>query len=168
MIVYLLIVCGAMGAVPNDAVSGATPMYEGDDFSVPSISFRRVKRLQKRVPDLIFIDARYDAHFNGFQVPGAVLLNTKVSAESVREALPDQNQVMVVYCSNPECPAGFWMAQRLVEMGYRNVYEFSGGIDEWMERGEATDPGPEGSGQQCADLNCLLSGGDVTDPKSGP
>ena len=49
--------------------------------------------------------------------------------------IPSFDAEVVVYCANPKCESSVEVAQRLVEMGYRNVRHYPGGKDDWREAG---------------------------------
>ena len=42
---------------------------------------------------------------------------------------------VVVYCMNPTCYSSVAVANRLVELGYRNVRHYPGGKEDWKEAG---------------------------------
>lgn len=47
----------------------------------------------------------------------------------------DQDQEVVVYCTNPNCPASLRAYYFLQMLGFERVRRFAGGIEEWMEAG---------------------------------
>lgn len=128
-----------------DAVSGATPEYDG--AHVPIVDFDDIERFRAYTKKTAaFVDARFEAHIDGGKLPGAVFLNTKSTDEEVARWLPDTNQLVVVYCSHRTCPAGYWMAQRLARMGYKRICEYTGGIDDWRRRGGVVESAGEPQG----------------------
>ena len=123
-----------------DGVSGATPVYDGDNVQTVTLEDVRWFLSGKADKQAAFVDARFEGYIGNSKLPGAVLLNTKTSEEEIARRLPDINQLVVVYCSDRTCPAGYWMAKRLVQIGYRRVVEYPGGIAEWIENGGQTEP----------------------------
>lgn len=87
--------------------------------------------------DLVVADALPAESFARLHLPGAVHLPLQEAlAEHVDELLgPDKHRIVVVYCAGFECPESTRVAERLVELGWRAVYEYPGGLDEWAESG---------------------------------
>lgn len=127
----------AAGEPAADGVTGATPVYEGQ--TVPTVTVGQVRRFLDGYEGktVRLVDARFG--HGGEKLPQALLLNTQSPDAEVLRLLPDKEQLIVVYCSSRTCPAGYWMAQRLIEMGYVRVFEYPGGIDEWRKQGGATE-----------------------------
>lgn len=151
LLALMCCVCGSP-AGEIDARSGATPVYSGD--TVPTVRYRSIKKYHSGVDGkhALFVDARFE--FDGEKIPGALFLNSKSSGEDVKRLLPNKKQLIVVYCANRTCPAGYWMARRLIEMGYERVYEYPGGIDDWREQGGTTEPAIVTSGSECRGEIC--------------
>lgn len=146
----LVTASASFSEVPVDANSGAKPIYR-QAVKVPVVLFADVRRMLRLAPSMrpVFVDARFPENFNGHKLPGAVLLNIKTAEAVVLETLPDKNQRIIVYCSNIACPASYWMVERLVELAYSRVYEFSGGIELWQDLGGRIEPIADKSDQAC-------------------
>lgn len=46
---------------------------------------------------------------------------------------------IVVYCSGPGCPQSVAAAQKLAELGFRDVRAYEGGLAHWKEAGLPVD-----------------------------
>ena len=99
----------------------------------PGNTYRQVTqeeaaKLMAEQPDYILLDVRTQAEFAQAHIPGAVCIpNETIGTEEIPE-LPDQNQLILVYCrsgNRSEQAAG-----KLAQLGYTNVVEF-GGINTW-------------------------------------
>ena len=76
----------------------------------------------------IIVDVRRQDEYDEGHIPGAVLIpNEDIDTERPEE-LPDLYQIILVYCRSGN--RSKQAAQKLVDMGYYNVYEF-GGIIDW-------------------------------------
>ena len=53
--------------------------------------------------------------------------------------IPELDTPVVVYCANPSCESSVEVAQRLVELGYRNVLHYAGGKEDWAAAGLPLD-----------------------------
>jgi len=52
---------------------------------------------------------------------------------------PDHAAAIVTYCSNPACPNGGRVADRLTTLGYSNVRKYREGIEDWVAAGLPTE-----------------------------
>lgn len=84
------------------------------------------------------VDARTQAYFDGNVLPGAKWIPSDSSDEAIQAALPSKGSLIVVYCYSTTCPASGWLFDKLISLGYKNVYEYSGGIYEWNQLGYPT------------------------------
>lgn len=69
--------------------------------------------------------------FNAKRIPGSVHFAT---ADDAFEAL-DQDDAIVVYCSDPACVASQYAYKGLVKAGYANVLRYAGGLSDWEAAG---------------------------------
>jgi rhodanese-related sulfurtransferase len=63
--------------------------------------------------------------------------------ETVGEALDalDPGDEIVVYCATVYCPASIYVYTLLEREGYRRVYRYAGGIDDWESAGYPVESG---------------------------
>ena len=87
---------------------------------------------------ITIVDARGKQYFDGNLLPNAKSILPEATDADIQAALPEKDAVIIVYCSNLQCPAGATLADRLVKMGYTNVYKMPSGISEWMKKGFPT------------------------------
>lgn len=45
------------------------------------------------------------------------------------------DRAVVVYDTNPACPASYRSYYQLIHLGFKNVYRFAGGLEEWTAAG---------------------------------
>ncbi len=74
------------------------------------------------------VDVRTPAEYAEKHIPDAVLIPNETIGTRRPEQLPDTDAVILVYCRTGRRSRD--AAQKLVKLGYRNVYDF-GGIMEW-------------------------------------
>src|SRR5690606_35792992 len=55
----------------------------------------------------------------------------------------DEDKEIIVYCGSKQCDASERAARRLQEMGFVNVIDFAGGMDEWKRSGGRVISGQE-------------------------
>lgn len=98
------------------------------------ISQDEAMQMMKEESGYLIVDVRRPDEFAAKHITGAINVPNETITEEAPEALPDKDQMMLVYCrrGNRSKEA----SQKLAEMGYTNVYEF-GGINTWKGETEA-------------------------------
>ena len=69
--------------------------------------------------------------YNHMHIPGSF------GIEFLMDLIENQeyDREVIVYDSNPACPASYRVYYLLQSLGFTNVRRFAGGIEEWMEAG---------------------------------
>ncbi|MDO4276667.1 MAG: rhodanese-like domain-containing protein [Eubacteriales bacterium] len=83
------------------------------------------------------VDVRRADEYAESHVPGAILVPNETIEQEAADALPDKEAVLLIYCRSGN--RSKQASDKLVEMGYTQVYDF-GGIIDWpydTESGEA-------------------------------
>ena len=87
------------------------------------------------------IDVLSRAHFERAHLPGAENIpRAELPARAPREIALDE--AVVVYCADRLCRESCHAAVILAELGYRQVYDFEGGLAEWRRHGLPLAPRP--------------------------
>ena len=93
---------------------------------------------------VLFIDARDEADYvlghisNSINIPFDDFDNHKQKLEKLSIEKP-----MVVYCAGTDCDLSHLLANLLFEKGYKQVYVFFGGWNEWIEANYLIDKSAE-------------------------
>src|SRR5258708_15435132 len=74
--------------------------------------------------------AASDFGFRAKHIPGSIHVNTH-QARAAKPAALDPNDDIVVYCSNADCNASLAVIAQLLELGYRKVSHYRGGLIDW-------------------------------------
>lgn len=80
------------------------------------------------------IDARPKKYAKGEVIVGAKFLSYGADESIIAQMLPSKDATIVVYCASVECPMSGKLAKQLVKLGYKHVYKYPEGIDEWYEK----------------------------------
>lgn len=99
------------------------------------LSTKQLKAWIEAKKPMTIVDARTRLDFAKARIPGAINLRWKYVHEKARHKLPDKNAVIVTYCQSFLCDASTKAYQTLKELGYRRLYEYSGGINDWKAHG---------------------------------
>lgn len=88
-----------------------------------------------------FYDAREKRHFQKSRVKGARPVHFELSkAEYMVIELPkEKEQPLVFYCYGESCANSYEAALAVRKLGYKNVYWFLNGFNEWKEKGYPLD-----------------------------
>jgi rhodanese-related sulfurtransferase len=80
-----------------------------------------------------------DDYFTGRMIPGSrrVPLD-RIGREVGLSGLAKETEI-VTYCSGPGCPQSRQAAEKLIRLGYSNVYAYEGGLAEWTAGGHAVE-----------------------------
>ena len=89
----------------------------------------------ERGEDFVLVDALSPMSFAMSHLPGAINLNPGWVDDRARRRIPDLGTEVVVYCQSSECDSSVLVANRLIELGYRNVRHYAGGLRDWTEAG---------------------------------
>jgi len=83
--------------------------------------------------DLVLVDALSPMSFAAAHLPGAINLTPGWVDERARRRIPDLDTEIVVYCMGADCDSSIKVANRLAELGYRNIRHYAAGLDDWRD-----------------------------------
>lgn len=111
-------------------------------FTQP-IAIRLSRAYQLYNQGTIFIDSRSKNEYDEGHIKGSINIPFYES-EKYDDVLSkiDKNELLVTYCSGTDCDTSILHGEELFEKGYKRVYIFHGGWDDWLEAGypiEATN-----------------------------
>ena len=125
-------------AASNSGGQAVTPAPDSMDSSTASdadtqsayhkITAEEAKKMMD-AGDVTVVDVRTEDEYEASHIPGAVLVpNESIGSEEAPEALPDQDAVLLVHCRTGV--RSKQASDKLVALGYTQVYDF-GGIVDW-------------------------------------
>ena len=85
-------------------------------------------KMMSRDDGHILVDVRRQDEYDEGHIPGAILIPNESIGSDAPEALPDYDQIILLYCRTGN--RSKQAAEKLAAIGYTNVYEF-GGISTW-------------------------------------
>ena len=103
------------------------------NFAPKTTGYRQVTteeavNIMQTEENYVILDVRTAQEFASGHIPGAVLLpNETIGTEDI-PLLPDQDQLILVYCRSGN--RSKQAAETLAQLGYTNIVEF-GGINSW-------------------------------------
>lgn len=99
----------------------------------PGSTYRQITqeeaaKMMQEQSGYILLDVRTQAEFEQAHIPGAVCIPNETIGTDEIPALPDKNQMILVYCRSGN--RSKQAAEKLAQLGYTNIVEF-GGINTW-------------------------------------
>lgn len=108
-------------------------LFTGCERRLAENTYQRISQEEAKkmmdTQDVIILDVREQSEFDDGHIPNAVLLpvNT-ITKDTAAAVIPKLDAVVLVYCRSGN--RSQTASSVLVELGYRNIYEF-GGINTW-------------------------------------
>jgi rhodanese-related sulfurtransferase len=103
--------------------------------TVPNISRESLWQKIQGDDDFVLVDALPPLAYAASHLPGAISMPPEYVAARARRRIPDSHTEIVVYCASSTCDSSLVVADRLLELGYRNVRHYAEGKRDWMEAG---------------------------------
>jgi rhodanese-related sulfurtransferase len=92
--------------------------------------------LVEAMPNLVMIDSRKSSDYRKGYIEGAIgLPNTETNARTLRKYVPSKSTPVVFYCNGIRCGRSVKAAKIAIAAGYKNIYWFRGGMEEWEGKG---------------------------------
>ena len=77
--------------------------------------------------EVVVVDVRTREEYDGGHIENAVLVPNERIGSEMPEALPDKEATLLIYCRSGR--RSKQAAEKLLKLGYQNVYDFGGVID---------------------------------------
>jgi len=123
---FSLLTLSACAAPAAAAVPTPTPTPRRAEYH--KISAADAKARMDSGDAVVVLDVRTKEEYDAGHIAGAVLLPNETIADTRPDLLPDLGAEILIYCRSGNRSAQ--AANKLVAMGYTNVYDF-GGIIDW-------------------------------------
>ena len=93
-----------------------------------NITAEEARQIMDTEEDYVILDVRTQEEYDQGHIPGAIVIPHEEIEEKAQQALPDKNQLILVYCRSGR--RSKIAAEALLRLGYTNIKEF-GGILDW-------------------------------------
>ena len=108
---------------------------------VARIDRDELRRLLDSGDEVVLIDALSPMAYAHSHLPGAVNITPDWVDSRARRRIPDIETGVVVYCADAACSSSVRVAERLLELGYRNVRHYAEGKRDWVDAGLPVEGG---------------------------
>lgn len=123
----LLLLTGCSLTLEENQETGQTTQNK-QEAAYMNITPEEAKQLMDTQQDYVILDVRTRQEYEEKHIPGAILIPDSEIGERAEQALPDKNQLILVYCRSGR--RSKLASEKLVQLGYTNIREF-GGIIDW-------------------------------------
>jgi rhodanese-related sulfurtransferase len=103
--------------------------------TVERISREELRQRMEDGGDLVVVDALAPMSYARSHLPGAINLPPDWVEDRAAMRIPSLDSEIVVYCSDVDCDSSVFVAERLLELGYRNVRHYAEGKSDWVASG---------------------------------
>jgi hydroxyacylglutathione hydrolase len=117
-----------------DNLSGYFDEYdkiEKNGVKLQTLNIIDADRLNEQIDKYKIIDVRSYTEFNNSRIPGAVNIHTGYIGKNLDKI--NKNENILLYCESGD-RSGI-AASLLSRLGYKNIYNLNGGIDNWIKLG---------------------------------
>ncbi|MDH5387027.1 MAG: rhodanese-like domain-containing protein [Gammaproteobacteria bacterium] len=85
--------------------------------------------------DLIVVDSRKKTEYAKGHIEGSInILNTDMQHQDLEMVAPDKAKPILFYCNGMRCLRSSDAVAKALEWGYKNLFWFRGGWNEWTEK----------------------------------
>ena len=99
------------------------------------VTAEAVFQLVTTLPDLLILDSRHAEEYAKGHIEGAInLLDTKMTRDDLARLAPRPDHPLLFYCNGEYCMRSSNAARQAVAWGYRRIYWFRGGWQEWIDQ----------------------------------
>lgn len=97
------------------------------------MSIDELINLMKSGKNYILVDVRSRDMYDEKHIPGA--LSVPVEEIGQYASRLNKDQMIVTYCGGFQCPASTLGSKEFMKLGFKDVWDYKGGIEEWEKKG---------------------------------
>lgn len=100
------------------------------------INAEQLIELINTTPELVIIDARRREEYARGHIEGAIcMLDSDMTPEMLGSKVQNKESPVVFYCNGGRCVRSTNASKKAVSWGYKRIYWFRGGWEEWRDKG---------------------------------
>ena len=118
------------------AVAAERPISPETIEGTTRVDAEGVIELVNEVPALVFIDSRIRGDRKQGYIEGSVSLpDIDTDCDSLARLIPEKTAPVLFYCNGVKCGRSAKAVKIAIDCGYRTIYWFRGGFEEWLAKG---------------------------------
>ena len=88
------------------------------------------------IENLVLIDSRIKRDRKQGYIEGSISLpDENTNCQTLSNYLKNKTRPMLFYCNGPKCGRSVTAVKKAISCGYKKIYWFRGGIEEWSRKG---------------------------------
>ncbi len=103
-----------------------------DTGSYAEVNAKALKAIIDSGVPVTLLDTRPNLSKGDKQIPKSIHLKADSSDREILAALPAKNALIITYCEDLKCREDADLAAHLISMGYKNVIEYTAGVNDWV------------------------------------
>lgn len=88
--------------------------------------------------EAVLIEVLEEKSYKKEHIAGAINIPLREIGTEAKKRF-NKDETLVVYCSDYDCTASPTAAEKLTDLGFKEVYDYEGGKKEWKEAGLAME-----------------------------
>lgn len=100
---------------------------------VKMVSRDELRKMIDKDEKFRLVDVLDRPHFETEHIKGAINIPVNEIEKEAEKILTDKNETIVTYCASFDCKASTNAANKLLAMGYKNVWDYKGGLKDYKE-----------------------------------
>jgi rhodanese-related sulfurtransferase len=111
------------------------PIVQAEIPGVTRVSAEEVVDMINNLPLLVVVDSRRKDEFKNGHIEGAInITDTEMTPAKLKMIAPQRDTPLLFYCNGERCRRSGIAVKLALKWGYRNVYWFRGGWQEWSAK----------------------------------
>ncbi|MFQ5965029.1 MAG: rhodanese-like domain-containing protein [Candidatus Scalinduaceae bacterium] len=98
------------------------------------ITREALKGMIDRNENFILVDVLRPESYEEEHIPGSINIPLEDIGEKAKKHL-DSDKEIIVYCGSFQCNMSSQAAEELIKLGYKDVYDYDGGLQDWKDAG---------------------------------
>ena len=110
-------------------------------MAIKEITREKIRAKLDGGEEIVLVETLGPKYYEDAHLPGAINIPHTEVDELAPTMLPDRSAEVVVYCSNRACQNSPQAARKLAALGYKKIYDYEEGKQDWIEAGLPTESG---------------------------
>ena len=123
-----------VSVVPGEAALSPEAKAAAEKVRAAGVGFLTAQALMQKIKSgrpPIIVDVLGASSYNAKHLKGAISIPYNKVDEIAPQVLPDKGAEIVAYCAGYLCGASLTAAKSFKGLGYTNIHDFKGGLQEW-------------------------------------
>ncbi len=104
---------------------------------INTITLEELRKLLQSDEDFVLVNPLNKENFEEGYIPKSIHISvhSKDFDDKIKTIIPNKKRKIIVYCKHSKCETSDEAYEKLIKIGYSNIYKYAGGTKEWSEAG---------------------------------